>query len=174
MALRNIVEKGDSCLEKRCRPVTEFNDRLHSLLDDMRETLIRSGGVGLAAPQVGVLRRAVLVLETNVEKEEDEYIIELINPEIVSAEGEQSGPEGCLSVPGVFGWVTRPDRVKVRAQDRNGNWFEVEGEGLTGRCFCHELDHLDGKLFTEVADHIMSQEELDEYYGRGGDAEDGE
>lgn len=174
MALRNIVEKGDRCLEKHCRPVTEFNDRLHSLLDDMRETLLRSGGVGLAAPQVGVLRRAVLVLETNVEKEEDEYIIELINPEIVAADGEQSGPEGCLSVPGVFGWVTRPDRVKVKAQDRNGAWFEVEGSGLTGRCFCHELDHLEGKLFTEVADHIMSQEELDEYYGHTGNDEDGE
>lgn len=174
MALRNIVEKGDSCLEKRCRPVTDFNARLHSLLDDMRETLIKSGGVGLAAPQVGVLRRAVLVLETNVENVEDEYIIELINPEIIAADGEQSGPEGCLSVPGVFGWVTRPDHVRVKAQDRNGNWFEVEGAGLTGRCFCHELDHLDGKLFTQVADHIMSQEELDEYYGRVEDQEDGE
>lgn len=165
MALRNIVEKGDSCLEKHCRPVTEFNERLHCLLDDMRETLIDSGGVGLAAPQVGILRRAVLVLETNVEHEEDEYIIELINPEIVAANGEQSGPEGCLSVPGIFGWVRRPERVMVRAQDRNGNWFDVEGEGLTARCFCHEIDHLEGTLFTDVADHIMSQDELDEYYG---------
>lgn len=168
------MEKGDSCLEKHCRPVTDFNARLHSLLDDMRETLIKSGGVGLAAPQVGVLRRAVVVLETNVEKEEDEYIIELVNPEIVAADGEQSGPEGCLSVPGVYGWVTRPEHVKVKAQDRNGNWFEVEGTGLTGRCFCHELDHLEGTLFTQMADHIMSQEELDEYYAREEGREDGD
>jgi len=131
----------------------------------MTETLIASGGVGLAAPQVGVLRRVVLVQETNVPEGEEEYFIELINPEIIETQGEQSGPEGCLSVPGVFGWVTRPDYVKVRAQDRNGNWFEVDGEGLTGRCFCHELDHLEGRLFTDIADHIMSQEEINEYYG---------
>lgn len=166
MALRNIVEKGEPCLAKHCRPVTEFNERLHVLLDDMRETLLASGGVGLAAPQVGVLRRAVLVLETNVEEGQEEYIIELINPEITLAEGEQEGPEGCLSVPGVFGYVKRPDHVVVHAQDRDGNWFDVEGFGLTARAFCHELDHLEGKLFLEVADHIMDDEELDEYYGR--------
>ena len=164
MAIRNIMEKGEPCLAKRCRPVTDFNEKLHILLDDMAETLIRANGVGLAAPQVGILRRAVLVLETNVEEDEDEYIIELINPEIVATDGEQEGPEGCLSVPGVFGWVKRPDYVKVRAQDRDGEWFEVEGVGLTARAFCHELAHLDGQLFTEVADHIMSQEELDNYY----------
>ena len=167
MALRNIVEKGDSVLAKHCRPVTDFNAKLHTLLDDMAETLIKANGVGLAAPQVGILRRAVLVLETNVPEGEDDYIIELINPEIIETSGEQEGPEGCLSVPGVYGWVKRPDYAKVRAQDRNGEWFEVEGEGLTARAFCHELDHLDGKLFTEVADHIMSDEELDEYYGSG-------
>ena len=174
MALRNIVKKGDECLSKRCRPVTDFNKRLHDLLDDMAETLIESGGVGLAAPQVGILRRAVLVLETNVEEGEDEYIIELINPEIILAEGEQEGPEGCLSVPGVFGYVKRPDHVIVRAQDRDGEFFEVEGYGLTARCFCHELDHLDGKLFVDVADHIMSQEELNDYYGRDVSEELGE
>ena len=174
MALRNIVKKGDECLSKRCRPVTDFNKRLHDLLDDMAETLIESGGVGLAAPQVGILRRAVLVLETNVEEDEDEYIIELINPEIILAEGEQEGPEGCLSVPGVFGYVKRPDHVIVRAQDRDGEFFEVEGYGLTARCFCHELDHLDGKLFVDVADHIMSQEELNDYYGRDVSEELGE
>ncbi len=167
MALRNIAEKGESCLSRHCRPVTEFNSKLHTLLDDMAETLRKANGVGLAAPQVGILRRAVLVLETNVPEGEDEYIIELINPEIISASGEQEGPEGCLSVPGVYGWVKRPDCVKVRAQDRNGAWFEVEGVGLTARAFCHELDHLEGHLFTEIADHIMSDEEVREYYSQG-------
>ncbi len=172
MALRNIVTKGDPCLAKTCRPVTDFNDRLHCLLDDMADTLIESNGVGLAAPQVGVLRRAVLVLETNVEEDEDDFIIELINPEVLYAEGEQVGPEGCLSVPGVFGSVKRPEVVKVRAQDRDGEWFEYEGYGLTARCFCHEIDHLNGKLFVDVADHIMSDEELSEYYGKNGEDEE--
>ena len=172
MALRNIMEKGERCLEKHCRPVTDFNEKLHVLLDDMADTLIKANGVGLAAPQVGILRRAVLVLETNVPEDEEDYIIELINPEILEVSGEQEGPEGCLSVPGVYGWVKRPDHVKVRAQDRDGEWFEVEGDGLTARAFCHEIDHLDGILFDSVADHIMSDEELDEYYGR--DAEDEE
>lgn len=170
MALRNIVEKGDEVLSKHCRNVTDFNEKLHTLLDDMAETLIKSNGVGLAAPQVGILRRAVLVIETNVAEDEEDFIIELINPEIVETDGEQEGPEGCLSIPGVFGWVKRPEHVKVRAQDRNGAWFEYEGDGLTARCFCHEIDHLDGVLFDERADHIMSQEELDEYYG--GDEEE--
>ena len=172
MALRNIMEQGEACLEKHCRPVTEFNEKLHTLLDDMAETLMKANGVGLAAPQVGILRRAVLVLETNVENEGDEYIIELINPEIIEKAGQQAGPEGCLSVPGVFGWVERPEHVKVRAQDRNGEWFEVVGEGLTARAFCHELDHLEGVLFTTLADHIMTQEEINEYYGI--ESEDGE
>lgn len=173
MALRNILIEGEPTLKKTSRPVTEFNDRLHTLLDDMRETLIDSNGVGLAAPQVGVLRRAVLVLETNVEEGEDEYIIELINPEIIKTEGEQTGPEGCLSVPGVYGCVTRPEYVVVRAQDRDGNSFEVEGWGLTARAFCHEIDHLDGHLFLEKSDHIMSDEELRSYYGESeeGDGE---
>ena len=165
MALRNIMEQGETCLEKHCRPVTDFNEKLHTLLDDMAETLMKANGVGLAAPQVGILRRAVLVLETNVPEEGKEYIIELINPEIISRSGTQEGPEGCLSVPGVFGWVERPQQVTVKAQDRNGKWFEVTGEGLTARAFCHELDHLEGVLFTKLADHIMSDEELNEYYG---------
>ena len=160
MALRNIVEKGERCLEKRCRPVINFDERLHTLLDDMGDTLINSGGVGLAAPQVGILRRAVLVLETNVPEGEHEYIIELINPEIIETSGEQSGPEGCLSVPGVFGIVKRPQFVKVRAQDRFGNFFEVEGEGLTARCFCHEIDHLEGRLFVDIAERILENDEL--------------
>ena len=160
MALRNIVEKGERCLEKRCRPVINFDERLHTLLDDMGDTLINSGGVGLAAPQVGILRRAVLVLETNVPEGEHEYVIELINPEIIETSGEQSGPEGCLSVPGVFGIVKRPQFVKVRAQDRFGNFFEVEGEGLTARCFCHEIDHLEGRLFVDIAERILENDEL--------------
>ena len=127
MALRNILTKEDETLYKKCRPVTEFNSRLHQLLDDMADTLEKSNGVGLAAPQVGVLRRVVLVLETNVEEDEDEYIIELINPEILESWGEQCGPEGCLSVPGEFGLVSRPMNVRVRAQDRFGEFFEVEG-----------------------------------------------
>lgn len=168
MALRNIMVQGEKCLERHCRPVTEFNEKLATLLDDMAETLKKADGVGLAAPQVGILRRAVLVLETNVPEGEADYVIELINPEILSASGSQEGPEGCLSVPGVFGWVRRPAHVRVRAQDRGGNWFEVEGEGLTARAFCHEIAHLEGQLFTAVADHIMSEEELDEYYHRDG------
>lgn len=157
MALRKIVLQGEDCLTKKCRVVTDFNERLHTLLDDMAETLVDSGGVGLAAPQVGVLRRVCVVMN------EDEEIIELVNPEIVATEGEQTGLEGCLSVPGKYGVVTRPYVVRVRAQDRNGDWFEVEDEGLTARCFCHEIEHLDGHLFTEHCDHLLSDEELDEY-----------
>ena len=163
MALRNIVEKGDAVLTKRCRPVTDFNDKLHTLLDDMAETLAKANGVGLAAPQVGILRRAVLVLETNVPEGEDEYVIELINPEIIAQSGEQTGLEGCLSVPGKWGIVTRPNRVRVRAQDRDGDWFEAEAEGLTARAFCHEIEHLDGHLFVEHIDHFLTDEELKEY-----------
>jgi peptide deformylase len=164
MALRNILKEGDETLSKKCRPVTDFNDRLHTLLDDMGETMMKAEGVGLAAPQVGILRRAVVVLETNVDEGEDDYIIELVNPEIVETDGEQEGPEGCLSVPGVYGWVKRPEYVKVKAQDRDGNFFEVEGYGLTARAFCHEIAHLEGQLFLEVSDHIMTDEELEAYY----------
>jgi len=160
MAIRNILTKEESSLYKTSRAVTKFDARLHQLLDDMAETLIESNGVGLAAPQVGVLRRVVLVLETNVEEDEDEYIIELINPEIVETEGEEAGAEGCLSVPGEYGIVPRPNYVKVKAQDRFGEWFEVEGEGLTARCFCHELDHLEGILFTSKATRMLDPEEI--------------
>ena len=121
MALRKIVEQGDECLTKVCRPVTEFNSRLHELLDDMVETLADANGAGLAAPQVGVLRRVCIVMD-----EDSEEYIELINPEIVAQSGEQTGLEGCLSVPGKWGIVTRPNVVRVRAQDRDGQWFEVE------------------------------------------------
>jgi peptide deformylase len=160
MALRNILTEGDPTLNKTSRPVVKFDNRLHVLLDDMAETLNTSNGVGLAAPQVGVLRRVVLVVETNVPEGEEEFIIELINPEIISAEGEQRGSEGCLSVPDQFGIVTRPEKVTVRAQDRYGNCFEREGEGLTARCFCHEIDHLNGILFTSLAERMLTEEEI--------------
>ena len=156
MALRNIVKKGDDCLAKKCREVTEFNGRLHKLLDDMRETLIDSNGVGLAAPQVGILRRIFLV-DVGLDGNE---IIEFINPEILETDGEQEGAEGCLSVPGKYGLVKRPYWVKVRAQDRYGDWFEAEGEELIGRCFCHENDHLDGIVYTQVMERFLTEEEL--------------
>ena len=159
MALRRIVEGGDECLLKKCRPVTEFNRHLHLLLDDMAETLADANGAGLAAPQVGVLRRVCLVLD-----EDSEEYIELINPEIIAESGEQTGLEGCLSVPGKWGIVTRPEKVRVRAQDRFGDWFEAEGEGLTARAFCHEIEHLDGHLYTEHIDHFLTEEELRVYF----------
>lgn len=161
MARRNILTKEEPTLYKKCRPVTEFNSRLHQLLDDMKETLSQENGVGLAAPQVGVLRRAVIVLETNVPEGEEEYMIELVNPEIIEATGEQYGAEGCLSVPEEYGMVRRPMHVKVRAQDRNGDTFEVEGDGLTARCFCHEIDHLEGVIFTSKCERMLTKEELE-------------
>ena len=161
MALRNVLTKEQPGLYKTSRPVTQFNPRLHQLLDDMRDTLSTENGVGLAAPQVGVLRRACIVLETNVPEGEDEYIIELVNPEIVESSGEQYGAEGCLSVPGEYGLVRRPMFVRVRAQDRNGDFFEVAGEGLTARCFCHEIDYLDGIVFTSKCERMLTEEELE-------------
>ena len=158
MALRTIVLEGDSCLTKVCRPVTAFNGRLHQLLDDMAETLADANGAGLAAPQVGILRRVCLVLD-----EATESYLELINPEIIKTEGKQSGLEGCLSVPGKFAVVERPSIVRVRAQDRDGNWFEAEAQGLTARAFCHEIEHLDGHLFVERVDHFLTEDEIEEY-----------
>lgn len=155
MALRTIITEGDPALRKICRPVEKFDERLHTLIDDMRETLEVSNGVGIAAPQIGILRRVVLVLDA------EENVIELVNPSILSAEGEQTGLEGCLSVPGKYGVVTRPMKVTVRAQDRNGNYFEVTGEELTARCFCHELDHLDGHLFVDLTDELYTPEEVE-------------
>ena len=161
MALRNVLTDENPALRKVCRPYTEFNERLHQLLDDMRETMLEEDGVGLAAPQVGVLRRACIVLETNVPEGEEEYLIELVNPEIIEASGDQFGAEGCLSVPEEYGLVHRPMNVKVRAQDRNGEFFEVEGTGLTARCFCHEIDHLDGVVFTSKCERMLTEEELE-------------
>ena len=155
MALRKILTQGDAALEKMCRPVEKFDRKLHWLLDDLKETLEESGGVGLAAPQVGILRRAVVVVD------DQEQMIELVNPVIIRQEGEQVGWEGCLSVPGMYGKVTRPNFVTVRAQDRKGNFFEVSGEEMVARCFCHELEHLDGRLFVEHTDRLYTVEELD-------------
>ena len=156
MALRKIVTVGDPVLTKKCRPVTKFDERLATLIDDMIETMHDANGVGLAGPQVGVLRR-VVVVDTG---EED---LELVNPEIVeTGEETQTGLEGCLSLPGEYGIVTRPNFVVVRAQDRTGEWYEYEGEELIARCFCHEIDHLDGHMYTEFAERMLTKEELEQ------------
>ena len=155
MALRNILTAEESALHKRCRPVTDFGERLHVLLDDLADTLYEANGVGLAAPQVGILRRVVVI-------DNEDELLELVNPELIASEGEQTGAEGCLSVPGEYGVVTRPMKATVRAQDRDGNWFEVEGEGLLARAFCHELDHLDGHVYTEIAERMLTPEEIEE------------
>ena len=162
MALRTILTDKDPALHKVCRPDTSFDGRLHDLLDDLKETLAAAHGAGLAAPQVGILRRCVVVVDANDE------MLELVNPEIVwTSEEQQDGLEGCLSVPGMWGMVERPMRVRVRAQDRNGAFFEAEGEEIVARCFCHELDHLDGHVFTEHTDHLYTQDELDELLESG-------
>lgn len=153
MGLRKILTDEESALHKVCKSVVNFDGRLWKLLDDMRETLIDSGGVGLAAPQVGILRRVVLV-------DTGEEILELVNPTLIETDGEQVGAEGCLSVPGKYGIVKRPFYAKVRAQDRNGDWYEAEGEELIARCFCHELDHLDGIIYTDIMDRFLTEEEL--------------
>ncbi len=145
MALRKIVEVGDPILRKKSRPVEKFDERLHTLLDDMRETMYEQNGVGLAAVQVGVLRR-VVVMDCSTDKS---GYLELINPEIIETEGEQCEQEGCLSLPGKTGITKRPAEVKVKALDRNGNWCVYKGTELKARCFCHEIDHLDGILFTD-------------------------
>ena len=160
MGLRKIMTVKEPCLHKVCRPVEKFDGKLHRLLDDMKETLAEANGVGLAAPQVGILRRAVIV-------DTGEEMLELVNPELLETSGDQVEAEGCLSVPGKYGLVRRPDYAKVRAQDRNGNWFEVEGEGLTARCFCHELDHLDGIVYTEIMERSLTEEEMGELSEEG-------
>ncbi len=144
MAIRNIVKHGDPVLRKTSRTVLKFDERLHTLLDDMKDTMYDADGVGLAAPQVGILRR-VCVIDIG------EGLIELVNPVIIEAEGEQQETEGCLSLPGNYKTTNRPLKVKVRAQDRFGQTFTVEGEGLLARAFCHEIDHLDGVLFIDKA-----------------------
>jgi len=163
LAIRNIVTKGEPILRKVCRPVEEFNERLFVLLDDMRETLIDSNGVGLAAPQVGVMRRVVLV-------DTGDEIVEMINPEILSADGKQTGIEGCLSIPGKYGMVTRPNHVKAKYQNRAGEWCEIEGTELTARAICHECDHLEGRLYIDVADRMLTDEELERLDRQEGDS----
>lgn len=154
MAIRNIVTEGDEILTKVCRPVEKFDGKLGQLLDDMYETMQEANGVGLAAPQVGIRRRIVVI-------DVGEGPIELMNPEILrESEEMDEDTEGCLSFPGKYGLVKRPRSVTVRAQDRDGNLFEMEGEGLLARAFCHEIDHLDGVLFITRVSRMLSQEEL--------------
>ena len=160
MGLRKIMTVKEPCLHKVCRPVEKFDDKLHRLLDDMKETLAEANGVGLAAPQVGILRRVVVV-------DTGEEMLELVNPELLETSGEQVGSEGCLSVPGKYGIVKRPNYAKVRAYDRDGNEFEVEGEELMARCFCHELDHLDGSVYTEIMERYLTEEEMGELSEEG-------
>ncbi len=148
MALRTIVKDGDPILRKVCRPVEKFDEKLWTLLDDMAETMRDANGVGLAAPQVGILRRIVVI------EVEEGNLIELINPKIIAYAGEQDGTEGCLSVPGKWGMVKRPMHVTVRATNRHGEEFELTGSELLARAICHELDHLDGKLYIDVARNI--------------------
>ena len=154
MGLRKILTDKEPALHKVCKPVVNFDAKLFKLLDDMKETLQDANGVGLAAPQVGILRRVVLV-------DTGEEVLELVNPELLETDGEQEGAEGCLSVPGKYGLVKRPNYAKVRAQNRDGEWFEAEGEELIARCFCHELDHLDGIVYTEVMERFLTEEELE-------------
>ncbi len=158
MGTRKILTEQDPALHKVCKPVVRFDRRLHQLLDDMKQTLAEANGVGLAAPQVGILRRVVVV-------DLGEEVLELVNPELIHTDGEQEGMEGCLSVPGKWGLVKRPYYATVRAQDRNGEWFEAEGEELIARCFCHELDHLDGIVYTQVMERFLTEEELEQMEG---------
>ena len=156
MAIRNIRISTDEVLRKTCKPIKEITPNLLTLLDDMADTMYEANGVGLAAPQVGILKRAVVI-------DIGEGLVELLNPVILETSGSQTDEEGCLSLPGKWGIVTRPNRVRVRAQDRDGDWFEAEAEGLTARAFCHEIEHLDGHLFVEHIDHFLTEEELKDY-----------
>ncbi len=149
MALREIVKGNSEILRKRCREVTSFDERLWQLLDDMKETMYEADGVGLAAPQVGILKRVVVI-------DIGEGLIELINPEIVSQRGKQDGSEGCLSFPGEFGNVIRPNKVTVKAQDRNGKEFTIQGKELLARAFCHEIDHLNGIVFKDLVKEMQN------------------
>lgn len=154
LAIRNIVKVGDDILNKQCRPVESFDEKLHQLLDDMQETLAEANGAGLAAPQVGVLRQICIV-------DVGDGPIELVNPEIIATEGEQTGAEGCLSFPKEWGLVTRPMKVTVRAQNRKGKWFEMTGEALCARAFCHEIDHLHGTVFIQRVSRMLTPEEVE-------------
>jgi peptide deformylase len=168
MAIRYILPESDPMLMKKSREITDFGKRLHILLDDMRQTLIEANGLGLAAPQVGVLRSAVLIVDVSIESESvEDQIVELVNPVIVSSSGEQLDSEGCLSIPETIGMVTRPDLVEIRAQDRHGNSFTYSGSELVARAICHEIDHLNGILFTELAERFLTEEEIEEMRNNG-------
>ena len=156
MGIRKIVTIGDDTLRKHCKPQEKFDKRLAVLLKDMADTMYKAEGAGLAAPQVGILRRAAVVDVT----EDHSGLLELVNPEIIERDGEQTGREGCLSVPGRQGVVTRPMKVKVRDQDRNGDLYEIETEGFEARAICHELDHLDGRLYIDVMDRELTEKEI--------------
>jgi peptide deformylase len=156
MAIREILKAGNHLLTKKCHQVTRFDQKLHALLDDMSDTLKEARGAGLAAPQVGIMRR-VCIVDTGEGK-----ILEIINPQIIDTQGSQTGAEGCLSVPGKYGIVTRPAQVTIRAQNRNGQFFEATGQDLVARAFCHETDHLDGKLFVEKVERYLDPEELED------------
>ncbi len=156
MGTRKIVVLGDETLRKHCKPQMKFDKRLSVLLKDMAETMYKAEGVGLAAPQVGILRRIAVVDVT----EDHSGLLEMVNPEIIEREGIQTGREGCLSVPGRQGVVTRPMKIKARYQDRNGDTYEIETEGFEARAICHELDHLDGTLYIDVMDRELSEEEI--------------
>lgn len=170
MAIRNIVQDGDPILKKVCRPVTSFDEKLGTLLDDMKDTLIKAQGLGLAGPQVGMLRRLFIILEVNENDDEEENtaeekFIEFINPEIVFTEGEEMGYEGCLSFPNRNGAIKRPTTVTVKAQDRNGEWFEYTGTGINARCLCHESNHLDGITIMDLAEYFYEDLEDEEDEG---------
>ena len=158
MAKLNIVKMGDDTLRRVCRPVEKITPRTVTLLDDMIQTMREADGCGLAAPQVGVLRRIALV------EVEPGKLYELINPESIAREGTQNELEGCLSLPGQWGITERPEKVTVRAMDRNGEIYEVSGEGLMARALCHELDHLDGVLYKDNAIHMLTKEEIKEQF----------
>lgn len=158
--IKKILQKEDPVLHKVCHPVTNFDRKLAGLLDDLVATLKDAQGLGLAAPQIGILRRVCVVMD------DDEQFLELVNPEIVSQEGEQEGFEGCLSLTGRYGIVKRPMKVKVKAQNRHGEPVEYEREGVTARCFCHEIEHLDGHMYYEKADRLFTEEEVDEMLRR--------
>lgn len=156
MAIRPVLTREDPILSKKCHPITTFDQKVCDLLDDLRDSLDEAKGLGLAAPQIGILRRVAIVVD------DTEEIIELVNPQIIAQSDELvDGMEGCLSVPGLYGAVERPQWVRVRAQDREGNFFEVVGEDMTARCFCHELAHLDGQLYTALCDELYTPEELE-------------
>ena len=152
--IREIIKEGDEVLRKKCHKVEKFDEKLHALLDDMYETMQEANGVGLAAPQVGILRRVVVI-------DIGEGVIELVNPKIIAYSGEQETLEGCLSCPGEWGYTRRPNYVKVKAQDRNGNEFTIEGRELLAKAFCHELDHLEGIIFKEKAIRMLTPKEIE-------------